>query len=204
MDGTIVDSMRLMSGLLVACTEKLGIKMSPEVAAQTRYIPIAESADLLKSVYELDESREEIIGVFYQTLEEIYRKVELKEGALDFLKKAKAAGIKLAVATATEPPLARGVMERLGILSYMDCTVSCSEVGKSKASPDVFLKCAALMGTLPEESAVFEDGILGAASAKAAGFFTVGVADDASADERENLISVSNVFIESFVGTELI
>src|SRR5699024_5440718 len=84
-------------------------------------------------------------------------------------------GAKLCVATATAEPLARACLERLGVAHYFDFILSCEAVGKGKTQPDVYLEAARRMGSSPGDTAVFEDALYAAQTAKEAGFYTVGV-----------------------------
>ncbi len=200
MDGTLVDSMGMIMKMDEDIFEKFSLPFSERAARAMKYIPLSDSAALIKSLFDLPQSESEIERIMYDAMREGYDTIEPKEYALDFVKRAHEAGIRLCIATATEPEIALEVSERLGFMKYMDFLVSCSEVGASKERPDVFLEAARRFDIEPCELAVFEDGLPGATSAREAHFKVVGVYDDPSSSPEgaEALRSVSDIYINSF------
>lgn len=77
--------------------------------------------------------------------------------------------------------------ERLGIAKYFDRIFTCEEVGAGKTKPDIYLRAAEYLGTHPEETVVFEDVIHAIRSAKQAGFQVVGIYDETSKDDQEEV-----------------
>jgi HAD superfamily hydrolase (TIGR01509 family) len=74
----------------------------------------------------------------------------------------------LAIASSSNPPLIRLVLELAGMAAAFRVTVSSEEVPRGKPAPDVYLEAARRLDVGPEESAVVEDstnGILAASSA---------------------------------------
>lgn len=94
-------------------------------------------------------------------------------GAFDTLKMLHKNGIKTAVGSASKnAPL---ILERTGILPYID-KISCGiDVTKSKPDPEVFLVAADKLGLLPEDCLVVEDAAAGIEAAKAGGMKSLGV-----------------------------
>lgn len=77
--------------------------------------------------------------------------------------------------------------ERLGIAKYFDRIFTCEEVGAGKTKPDIYLRAAEYLGTRPEETVVFEDVIHAIRTAKQAGFQVVGIYDETSKDDQEEV-----------------
>ena len=203
MDGTLADSMKMIMEMDAGIFGKFGLPFSEEATELMKYIPLGESAKLIKRLFDIPHTEEEVTRIMYDTMREGYGTVVPKEGALEYLRFAKESGIKLCIATATEPEIALEVSERLGFMEYMDFLVACSDVGASKEKPDVFLEAARRWGLDPSEVAVFEDGLPGATSAGKAGFTVVGVYDKPSAGDNEKpLRDVSDVYIRSFKDIE--
>ena len=98
----------------------------------------------------------------------------------------------MSVATATAEPLARACLERLGVAHYFDFILSCETVGKGKTQPDVYLEAARRMGSAPEDTAVFEDALYAAQTAKEAGFYTVGVPEAAYGQDWPALAALAD------------
>ena len=87
----------------------------------------------------------------------------------------------MCVASATAEPLMEACLRRLGVLSDFEFLLSCETVGAGKRQPDVYLESIRRMGAKPEETAVYEDAIYAAETAKRAGFYVVGVQDESTA-----------------------
>lgn len=94
-------------------------------------------------------------------------------GAFETLKMLHKNNIKTAVGSASKnAPL---ILERTGILPYID-EISCGmDVTKSKPDPEVFLVAAAKLGLSPKDCLVVEDAAAGIEAAKAGGMKSLGV-----------------------------
>lgn len=140
----------------------------------------------------------------YERMREHYRdSVSLKAGVLEFLERAKAAGIKMCVASATRRDVSEPLLAKTGLLDFMEFYVDCHEIRAFKERPDIYLIAAKRLGAEISECAVFEDAEYCAETSKNAGFFTVGVYDEV-ADEEGNTRSVCDVFVENWQTAELI
>lgn len=199
MDGTLIDSMSMICGMDRHIFEKLGLEFTEEAEHVMKYIPLGESAKYIKSSFDTPYTENEITRVLMDTMTEGYLTVERKKGVLEYLRFCEKSGVKMAIATATEPAIATAVASRLGIFDYMETLVACSDVGVPKTRPDVFLECASRLGLPVSECAVFEDGLPGLRSSRDAGFTTVGVWDaTASAEDERFMREISDVYIKDF------
>lgn len=99
----------------------------------------------------------------------------LMEGAHEAIGTAKKAGFKVGLASSSFRPVIHGHLERLGIASCFDATVTGDEVAQIKPHPDLYDKCARILGVQPENCLVFEDSLNGVKAAKQAGMCCVAV-----------------------------
>lgn len=180
MDGTLVDSMGYWERLGIEYLVEQGVD---EQRAEQAFCEIS-SMTLLQAVeyfihsLNLHQTPQEMIDGMQLVMEGHYRRdVELKPGVEEYLKVLQDRGCKLCVATATAEPLAWLCLERLGIAHYFEFLLSCETLGVGKGSPDIYLMAAEKLGGTPGETAVFEDALYAATTAKKAGFYTVGVKD---------------------------
>lgn len=90
-------------------------------------------------------------------------------GAAELLSCLRARGVRLALATATDRPLAEAALRRTGLLPYFSCLLTCSEVGAGKDRPDIYFAALAALSAKREETLVFEDAVHAIETAKAAG-----------------------------------
>lgn len=101
-------------------------------------------------------------------------------GAHEFLRASRAAGIKVALGSASKnAPL---ILERLGWIPLFDALVDGNVVTASKPNPEVFLEGARRLGLKPEECAVFEDSEAGVEAARRGGMKVVGIGHGLDAD----------------------
>jgi HAD superfamily hydrolase (TIGR01509 family) len=103
----------------------------------------------------------------------------LREGVAHVLKDAKRRKLALAVASSSGHAWVDGHLGRCGLLGFFD-TVKCREdvaPGRSKPHPDLYLAALAALGARAGEAVAFEDSLNGVRAAKAAGIYTVAVAN---------------------------
>jgi HAD superfamily hydrolase (TIGR01509 family) len=85
--------------------------------------------------------------------------------------------LPMAVGTGGSRTLSLKTIECIGLTGYFDVIVSSNDVTNYKPHPETFVKCAEMMGILPADCEVFEDGILGIQAALAAGMMVVNVTE---------------------------
>ena len=139
----------------------------------------------------------------YERMRKHYRdSISLKPGVLEYLQRAKAAGTKMCIASATRRDVSEPLLAKTGLLDFMEFYVDCHEIRVFKEHPDIYLIAAERLGAEISECAVFEDAEYCAVTARKAGFFTVGVYDEV-ADEEGDTQSVCDVFINDWQTAEL-
>ncbi|MCU0692863.1 MAG: HAD family phosphatase, partial [Polyangiaceae bacterium] len=92
----------------------------------------------------------------------------LKSGARALVSSARAAGLRLAVASSSPRRLIEAVLRAKQLDTSMDAVVSGQEVPRGKPAPDVFLRAAELLGVEPAACVVLEDALAGVKAARAA------------------------------------
>jgi beta-phosphoglucomutase-like phosphatase (HAD superfamily) len=117
MDGTLIDSMERICRMDREILQKLGLVPTEEALEDMKYIPLGESAGYIKSHFDVSLTEAEVMGILVDTVIEIYRTVEMKAGAIDYLEFCKSQGIKMCIATATEPEIATDVARDKGFFA---------------------------------------------------------------------------------------
>lgn len=119
--------------------------------------------------------------------------VAVSADAVAFVRAARRLGIKTAVATSSKN--GRDVMAVANILPLFDWITDGEDAAKNhiqgKPAPDLFLYTAARLPAKPEETAVFEDAVVGIIAAKRGGFapvIGVGAPGDALAEAGADLV----------------
>ena len=134
----------------------------------------------------------------YSAMRRHYRDdLELRSGVTEFLDELKARGVKCCIASATAVDVSAPLLEKSGLMRYMDFYVSVFDVGARKDKPDIYLNAAGRLGVSPAECAVFEDSEYCARTAQGAGFFVAGVFDPTTAAEGR-CEDYSDIYIKEF------
>ncbi|MBE6750549.1 MAG: beta-phosphoglucomutase [Ruminococcaceae bacterium] len=98
---------------------------------------------------------------------------DILPGVSEFLSDCRAAGIRMAVASASRN--APEILKNLGIADLFDYVADAAKVPNSKPAPDVFLTCAEALGLPSSECVGIEDAAAGIEAIRAAGMRSVGI-----------------------------
>jgi beta-phosphoglucomutase len=134
------------------------------------------------------------------------RSLALIGGAREYVEQARAAGLRLALCTASTLPNMALAFERHGIDRWVETIVSPADrqsgpdAGapvRGKPHPDIFLEAARRLGVEPADCVVFEDAPLGIEGARRAGMRAVALTTTLAASEFtafDNLIAIAADF----------
>ena len=200
MDGTLVNSMGYWKYLERDFLIRKGVTDGLEEAlVDIQHLTVPEASALFIERFGFKGTVDSITEEFDALMAEHYRTdIQAKPGVPEYLESLHRQGVKMCIASATSTPLVKICLEHLGLTKYFEFTLSCTEVGSSKDRPDVFLEAARRLGSTPEETAVFEDSAVAAATAKSAGFCTVGIYDVVSAHNWPVLQALCDELIEDW------
>lgn len=121
-------------------------------------------------------------------LEEVSRfgPEDLFPGAWAVLIECRAAGLKLALASASRnAPL---LLDRLGIAALFDIVVDPSLLARGKPAPDIFLAAAKAVGVEPGRVLGVEDAYAGILAIRAAGMPSLGIGNPAQLSAADRVI----------------
>ena len=118
-------------------------------------------------------------------------KDDVLPGARDFLLAAKAAGIGVALGSASKN--APRILDKLELTELFDAIMDGTKVSTAKPDPEVFVKGAEALGIPCAQCIVFEDAAAGIEAAHAGGMKAVGVG------KKEDL-PAADTWISSFAG----
>lgn len=181
MDGTLIDSMGYWRDLAAEYLELNGVareRFTPEIAERIKPLTVRDTGALFIELFGIPATPESVANEINRIMNAHYENdVPLKPGAKEYLTQLKSQGVRMCIASATDRALVRKCLTRLGIIDFFDFTISCEEVGSGKNKPDVYIEAARRLGALPSETAVYEDALFAAKTAKQGGFYLVGVYD---------------------------
>ena len=207
LDGTLIDSMPIHHEAWVAWHELHGLAMDTEAffaATAGR-----SNAEILGDMFPAAGSVE--LRAMADEKEALYREraatsLGLIAGAQAYVERARAAGLRLAVCTASTPENMALAFARFGIDRWVETVTSpadrSSEPGidaplRGKPHPDIFLEAARRLGVAPEHCVVFEDAPLGIEAARRAGMRAVALTTTLAAAAFapfDNIIAVAPDF----------
>lgn len=204
LDGTLLDSMNLWTKIDREFLERRGITYTLDYSKAITHMELLETANYTIKRYSLNESAEAVIGEWHEAANKEYaNNIILKDGAYEFLMYLKKNNYKLAVATSSSKEVFMPCLKRVGIDKLFDAIVTSSDVGVGKSSPKIYLHGASLINVEPKDCFVFEDLPIALASAKSAGFITIGVLDPFSIDLFDEIKAQSMATISDFSEKEI-
>ena len=198
-DGTLVDSMFIWDTIGEDYLRSLGKEPHEDLKETFMTLTLEEASEYYRTHYGVTLSVKEIVDGVNTMVEGIYRtRVTLKHGVPDYLAQLKENGARMCIATVTDRYLVEETLDRLGILQYFSEIFTCAEVGYGKDKPIIYRKALEHLGTMKNETYVFEDSLFALKTAKADGFTTVGVYDRHE-NRQDNLKNLADYYILDFV-----
>lgn len=199
LDGTLLNSMFLWKQIDHDFLLLRGIEVPDGYLQAIAHMGAVRTADYTIELFGLDEKPEEMIAEWTKMAMDFYaNKVELKSGATEYLEYLKSRGVKLAVATANDECLYMPALVHTDILKYFDAVVSVNDVSRGKGFPDVYELAASKIGLSPSECVVFEDVLTAVNGARDGGFRVIGVYDETSNSDKEDMKRLTERFVCGF------
>ncbi len=203
-DGTLLDSMPIWNEAGARYLGKLGILPEPGLAQTLFPLSFEEGAAYLNEHYSLGKSVSSVMQGISDIIEDFYRyEVSPKPGAAAFLQELRKQNIPMVLATTGDPLLAGAAFRRLGMADCFLRPFTCEELHTTKRQPDIYLAAAAYLGTLPSETAVFEDMLHAVRTAADAGFVTVAVEDRESEKDRAAIRDAASCYLKDFTESDI-
>lgn len=178
MDGVLCDSEPfILEAAIRMFREVHGVELDPAAfepfvgAGEDRYLggPARERGIAI----ELPRDKERTYDIY---LDLIRGRLRPLPGARAFIGRARAAGLRLAVASAADRRKVDGNLAEIGVPAEgFDALVTGSDVERKKPHPDGFLLAARRLGCPPERCVVVEDAVNGVRAARAAGCRCLGL-----------------------------
>ncbi len=198
MDGTLVDSMKYWRRLGAEYLESKGVTEDlREVLELIRPMTMSESAKVFVERFHLPLTPKMAENEMNEMMENHYRTdILLKPGVKAYLERLYQKGVRMCVASATAEELMEACLKRLGVSNYFEFLLSCETVGVGKVKPDIYFEAAKRLGSIPEETAVYEDALYAVRTAKTAGFYVIGVYE--AEKHKKEVQIISDCYLETF------
>lgn len=184
--------------------ENYGKKPKPDLKDKLKPLSLQESADVFRLEYGVPGSTDEVAEGINKVLEERYfHTIEAKPHVREFLELLQKNGVKICAATATDRYLVEAALKRTGLYGYFSQIYTCTEVGRGKEFPDIYLKAMEFMGERQEDTVVFEDAYYAIKTAKAAGFYVVAMADETTKEDEAGIMQAADEYHQDFSSVEI-
>ena len=203
LDGTLVDSMWVWSQIDIDFLSRIGQTVPPNLNEEITHLSFTQTAEYFKKRFDLKDSVEDIMNYWNEMAYDYYSsKVNLKNGAFEYLHSLKSKGYKIALATSNSTILLEAVLKNNKIYDLFDTITITDEVKKSKENPDIYLLSAKKLGLSANECMVYEDILAAAKGAKLAGMKVTAIYDEHSLSQANSLKEICDFYINDY--TELI
>lgn len=199
LDGTLIDSTFVWQDVDADYLGAKNIAVPEDLQGQIEGMSFTEVAIYVKNRFSLSESVTEIVDRWHEMATDYYaHKIELKKGALDFIRWLKERGIKIGLATSNSRLLLELVLNRHGLMPYFDAISTSCEVKRSKPHPDVYLKVAQDLKVSPQHCLAFEDTLSGVMSAYGAHMQVIGVHDSFCFHPKDEIAKYTTCQIDNY------
>jgi len=111
-------------------------------------------------------------GYYLKAIEQ-FGPQDIFPGVENVLNKARAAGLKIALASASRN--AATLLQKLGIADYFDAIADANQIRRSKPDPEIFLAASSALGIPPAQCIGIEDAAAGIEAIHAAGMVAIGI-----------------------------
>jgi HAD superfamily hydrolase (TIGR01509 family) len=180
MDGTLIDSERLMIGCAMVALRELGHPEREDVLISMVGLVNDQCDQIMQDAFGPSLDLAEFHGVWRGHVLAAYgRGIPLRPGVRDLLEHLTLKGTPIAVATNSRTDPAKSHLRTAGIDHYFGPLriLGRDLVAAPKPAPDLFLHAATVLGTDPAHCLVFEDSDAGTVAGRAAGMQVVQVPD---------------------------
>ena len=184
MDGTLVDNLAYHFMAFGEYAKRMGFTLLEPLSLKHNGM---HSDEIFKTLVGEDIVAEYGARRLNREKEEVYREMyrpNLKPvaGIVEFIKKAKQAGLKCAIGSAGCRENVEFIVEALGIGDMIDASISGSDVTHGKPHPEIFTKAHETLGLKAEECVVVEDAVNGVVAGVAAGCKSIAVTTTATVE----------------------
>lgn len=175
------------------------VHIKGEVLEKIKAMTMTESAALFIEEFNLSGTPEAVAAEMNAMMDEHYKRdIPLKSGVKEYLDSLHEKGVEMCVASATAEHLMEACLNRVGVMKYFKFLLSCETVGAGKHKADVYFEAAKRLQAKPCDTAVYEDAIYAAITAKKAGFYVIGVYDDSAKLRWKDIEVLADEVIKEF------
>ncbi|HAG04368.1 MAG TPA: hypothetical protein DCG28_02905 [Lachnospiraceae bacterium] len=198
-DGTIADTGHIWDKVDRFFFEKRGIPFPEDYADAIGTMSFDEGAIYTKNKYSLPDSVEQIQNEWNNYALKAYTEIDsLKAGVREYIFHLKKKGIKIGLATASNPEYYTPVLKKTQTFDCFDAFAHGKDGVRGKDYPDIYKLCAERLQIEPENCLLYEDVLNGIVSAKKIGMKVTAVYDNQPKKRWEQIKKEADGFVNSF------
>jgi len=170
MDGVLIDSEPIHLEATRALLAEHGIDYSPDLEENFYGCTDRDVFRALRARYDLGADEGELADAWVgRVVRVLDRPLEPMTGVPEVLHTLRAAGLRLALASSSAPPIIVATLAGLGLSDVFEFTVSGHDIERGKPAPDIFVEAVRRLGLPRDACLVVEDSFNGLSAASAAG-----------------------------------
>ncbi len=217
LDGTLLDTVGLWNEIDRELISTFGTQPAPDLKTiqteRDRIIndtqdahPYITYCEYLKVRYATPLDAQSLYDERYRIADDfLVNRVDYKPSAPEFLKTLKARGLKLAVASTTRGKNVEiyrtknhRILEKAPFDEMFEVVYSRNDAEHIKPDPEIHLRLMREFNVTPQECLIFEDSLVGAQAAHAAGIECAVIYDQYSDDDRDELNRLADYRLNDF------
>ena len=199
MDGTLLDSMGYWRRLNIEFIKSRGITPTPEQEEDMLNLTGSVVVHYFKETFGIEADFKTLLLSACEAMVPYYTAgVAHKSGALDYLKRLRARGVKVVIATATPAKMALTALNQSGLTPHTDFIFSTEMLGLQKHCVEFYDTLCGLIGEKKEDCVMFEDALYAMQGARQAGLGVIGVTDPTNERDRSAMYEICDQVIDSF------
>ena len=198
-DGTIIDSMPIWYECTTNFLISKNIDVPDNLMKTISTMSFNNAIAYLKEKFNLYESIEEIKKQVDENVINKYTyEVSAKKSIKEFIDYLKSLNIKCYVLTAGLRKYFMPCFNRLGLVEYFDDIWTSEDFKLNKNDELIYKEISRQIKFKPSDIIFFDDSIRALRAAKLAGLHVVGVFDENSKDDKENILNFADGYINNF------
>ncbi len=199
MDGTLLDTMGAWATLDERFLGTYGFSTPPEFREIVRPLSLRQVGEYVTTHFDIPLDVEGCMNKINELIEKTYREeAYTKAGVKEVLERLREQGVRMCVATATDRHLVEMGLKHAGIEQYFEGIFTCTEVGKGKDFPDIFVQAMESIDGTKENTIIVEDSIHAIETAKKDGFLVVGIEDEDACLYKEQIMKASDIYLRDY------
>jgi sugar-phosphatase len=170
MDGLLIDSEPLWEEAGKELLQRFNVQLTPQQYHSSTGLGTSTWIEHWFNHFNIDQAHaaDAATSIVASAIQKIEARALPMPGVGYVLGFFKQRGFKIGLASSSPMRLIDSVVRKLGIEAYIEAKASAEHLPYSKPHPQVFLDCAASLGSAPQHCICFEDSFNGMIAAKAA------------------------------------